>query len=195
MVQLDIQETLVARDPLDPLDPLDLAVLPAPLDPLVGLATQRIAFPMLMEILDHPDHPAQKDHSEITDHKETLVILGLLETRDHPVLQDHPEVPETMETLARKVLPAIKEKEVAAPNTAVWMVESSSKMEPESEHNNNNDNNSPSLINTFFFFFFFFLFGFNCFFIVLVGSFSNWSKLYTFRVRYSKYLVLLTIYS
>jgi len=191
LVRLDIQETLVALDPLDPLDLLELAVLLAPLDNLVGLATQRSAFPMLMEMVGHPDRPAQMDHLEITDHKETLAIPGLLETRDHPVLQDYLELPETMETLARKVLPAIKEKEVAAPNTAVWMVESSSKMEPESEHNNNNDDKSPSLINTFFYF----LFGFNCFFIVLVGSFRNLSKLYTFRVLYSKYLVLLTIYS
>jgi len=183
-----IQETLVLQDPSDPLDPPDPTVLPAPLDPLVGLARQQSARPIPMEMLDNPEMPAQKDPSEMPAHKDPLATPAHLATREHPVHLDPLEAPAPMETLAPQEIPATKENEANVPNTAVWMVESSSKMEPESEHDNNDPKSISLLLNTFLFF----LVGFNCFYSVLDGSFRNLSKTVCYPCTFCiKYLVLL----
>jgi len=170
--QPDTQEMLVVQDPSDLPDLPDLAVLPDPPDPSELQETQQPALPIRKEMQDNQEMPAQKDHKEMPAHKDPLDPRAPLETRDHPVLEDLPEKPEPPETLALQEMPETKENEANVPNTAVWMVESSSKMEPESERDNNNDYNSPSstLFST----------GFNCFRSVLVGSFRNLSKIVYF---------------
>jgi hypothetical protein len=65
------------------------------------------------------------------DHLAEMDNLADLETADHLDHQDNLEIPELLEALDQKDHPAQLEREVFAPNIALWMVESSSKMEHE----------------------------------------------------------------
>jgi len=116
--RVDLKDHLALVATLADADPLDL------LDPVLNL------LPTPQETKDHPDlrdHEAMEDHLETMDRQDSLVEMDRLDLRDLLAHKETPDPTVVLESLGSQDLKGTVE---FVRNTAPWMVEFSSKMEP-----------------------------------------------------------------
>jgi hypothetical protein len=129
------QDLLAAMETMEPLEPLDHKDLPAQLATLAQMDSPETLVPQLslshssLETQAHKETLAHKVFPETQEHLEPMDNLETPDQKDLPDPLDHKDPLGTTASPVPVDLLDLRENVVFAPNTALWMVVFSSRME------------------------------------------------------------------